>query len=73
MWGAHDGMGWWMVLGSAWFVLFWGLVIYFIVWAGNRGRGGTTSTETSLDILKRRHASGEISKEEFDRMRQDIG
>jgi putative membrane protein len=72
MWGEHEGMGWWMLLGSVWFVLFWGAVIYFVFWAANRGGGGRSSTETPLDILKRRYASGEISKEEFDRMRHDL-
>ncbi len=31
------------------------------------------ANETPLDILKRRYASGEITKEQFDQMRQDIG
>ncbi len=29
-------------------------------------------TESPLDILSRRYASGEISKEEFDQVRQDL-
>ena len=73
MWGTHEGMGWWMVVGSVWFVLFWAVVTYFIFWAASRGGGGQAPGETPLDILKRRYAAGEISKEEFDRMRQDIG
>ncbi len=31
-----------------------------------------TQAETPLDILKRRYASGEITKAEYDQMRQDI-
>jgi putative membrane protein len=73
MWGAHEGMGWWMVLGSVWFVVFWGVVIYFIVQAASRASGREASPETPLEILKRRYARGEISKEDFDRMRQDLG
>ena len=72
MWGAHEGMGWWMVLGSVWFLLFWGAVIYLIFWAVSRGGREQTANETPLEILRRRYARGEISKEEFDRLRQEI-
>ncbi len=29
--------------------------------------------ETPLEILKRRYANGEINKEEFDRMKKELG
>jgi putative membrane protein len=29
-------------------------------------------TESALEILKKRYAEGEITKEEFDRMKKDI-
>ncbi len=40
--------------------------------SSDRGQGGHTSSETPLDILKKRYASGEISKEEFEQMKKDI-
>ncbi len=73
MWEAHGGMGWWMVLGSVWFVLFWVLII----WAFTRlfsqdDRRRETGSETALDIAKRRYARGEISREEFEQLRRDL-
>lgn len=52
-----------------WIVLI-GVVIYFIV---DRSRHQKTNNrETPLDILLRRYARGEISKEEYEQMRKDI-
>lgn len=43
---------------------------------GHRGYYGYASgaeRETALDILRRRYANGEISKEQFDQMKRDLG
>lgn len=56
--------------------VFWGLLIAGAIWLGTRlwGRGAATpSRETPLDVLKRRYAAGEVSREEFERMRGDLG
>lgn len=74
MWG-------WSLVGMLWMILFWGLIIGGIVllvrWiADGAGRrrtdGGGAPEETPLDILKKRYARGEISKEEFERMKEDL-
>ena len=31
MWHMDGGMGWWMLIGSVWFVFFWAVVIWAIV------------------------------------------
>ncbi len=66
------GLGWlWMALGTL-------IVVGLVIWLcasilGNRSQ--TTSTDTAdraMDILKRRYAHGEISKEQFDEMRRSL-
>ena len=74
MWHSTDGMGWWMILGSVWMVFFWAVIIYVVFALVSKGTSSQSSgtRETHMDILKRRYASGEISKEEYDRMRNEL-
>lgn len=42
-------------------------------WQGHGGHSGEDiGTETALDVLKKRYAKGEITKEEFEQMKKDI-
>jgi len=75
MWGSETGMGWWMVIGSIWFVVFWALIIWGVIKiaAGGADRGSDQQVGVPpLDIAKRRYASGEITRDEFERIRRDI-
>ena len=48
-------------------------IVYFVKWIIATGkRHETKAEETALDILKKRYAKGEITKEEFERIKQDI-
>ena len=40
--------------------------------AGGDSTGERSRLETPLDILKRRYASGDITKEEYDKMKNDL-
>ncbi len=40
--------------------------------SGGRASGGRASGEDAMDVLRRRYANGEISREEYQRMRQDL-
>jgi putative membrane protein len=61
------GMFFWIIL-----VL---VVLVIVMFAKKTGKGSETlglKQETALDILKQRYARGELSKEDFERMKQDI-
>ena len=74
MWDRVTGMGWWWVFGGLWVVAFWGGLIALIVWGIKKltERGGTPSKRDPLDVAKERYARGEISREEFEQMKQDL-
>ncbi len=71
-WGDY---GWGMGFGWIFMILFWALVILgivYIVQAVSRKAGQPGPEEKPLDILKKRYAKGEITKEEFERMKDDL-
>lgn len=73
-WGDY-GWGWGMGFGWVFMVLFSIIVIaviVFIVKAVTAGERRKEGSESAIDILKRRYAKGEISKEDFDRMEDDL-
>ena len=60
------GAGWWVLMALL-MVVFWGLVIFGVVWlvrslSGDRRRPDRAS---ALDVLDHRLASGEISPDEY--------
>ncbi|GBD87985.1 hypothetical protein BMS3Abin03_01919 [bacterium BMS3Abin03] len=71
MMNGFDGM-WY-----GWF--FWIIIIAAIAWAviqiNNKARHeppGNKSGESPMDILQKRYAKGEITKEEFEKMKKDL-
>ncbi|MGH7411059.1 MAG: SHOCT domain-containing protein [Candidatus Methylomirabilis sp.] len=65
-----------MLLGMGVFVLFWVLVLaglaLLIRWLWVQARPTARAEESALDILKRRYARGEITREEFETIRRDL-
>lgn len=55
-------------------LVFWGVVIAGIVlgirWLA--ARGGGSSSDRALEILRQRYARGEIDREEFEAKRRDL-
>ena len=74
MWYMHEGMGWGIVFGGIWMIFFWGGLIALIVWGITKltGQGRTIQKHDPLDTAKERYAKGEISREEFERLKKDL-
>ena len=68
--GGYGGMFMWLI------VIVIIAVALYLIFSSNRNLTGGDSrggrSESPLDILKRRYAEGEITKEEFDRMKREI-
>lgn len=64
------GYGFGMGFGSVLMILFWAVIIYIISTLFTRDRkcGGDSAAE----ILKKRYANGEISQEEFEKMKKEL-
>ena len=81
-WGMGPGMmgGWGMPwFGMIFMIIFWGLLIvglvFFIRWLIQTTKGEKDvvhGSSSAVDILKERYARGEINKEEFEQMKNDL-
>lgn len=68
----YNGNGeWWMWLIM---IIFWIVVIGLVIWgvsALSRRTGGSSGSN-ALDIAKERYAKGEISHEEFEKIKKNL-
>jgi putative membrane protein len=71
--------GWWMfpmIMPIVWIIVIL-IVLHFLFgrrgyWGPWRGRHPGDQPESSLEILKKRYAKGEITKDEFERIKKDL-
>ncbi|MCX9082839.1 MAG: SHOCT domain-containing protein [Candidatus Methanoperedens sp.] len=67
--GSGMGSGMWIFGLIFWILIVAGLILLIkYLWEG----GGARKEESALDILKKKYARGEISKEEFNEKKKDI-
>lgn len=78
--GLGSGFGF---FGGFMMLIFWGLIIWAIIalvrgisgggcCGMNHGSGNGQKGDNAMNILKERYAKGEISKEEFEKMKKDL-
>jgi putative membrane protein len=74
-------MGWWSSTGGILMIAFWVLILLgigrMIQRIGNEGKVVTEQTPSAStsprDILNKRYAGGEITKEQYESMKRDLG
>jgi putative membrane protein len=64
-WG-YGGLFMWFI-----FLVLIGVLIYFIARGGKWMKRGT-GEDSALEILKKRYAKGEITKQEYEKMKRDL-
>ena len=69
--GGYGIMGFGMGFGFLLMILFWGAVIWLIFSLINAAQSNKKD-EDALTILKKRYASGEISKKQYEEMKKEI-
>ena len=88
MWNPYHGFSWaWMIGMGLMMTLFWGGLIVLGAWVFRAALGGGTHNSTerpdgeaqnrssgdrALEILKERYARGEISRVEYEQIRDDL-
>lgn len=73
------GFGWGMGYGWIFMLVFWVLLVGLVLWAVSRlaprsveGKESGGRRESTLEVLQRRLANGEISTEEYLRIRDEL-
>jgi putative membrane protein len=68
MWGYYDGWNWlWM---APMMILFWGGIIALVFFAIRSS--GSRGNNQAMDVLRRRLANGDISQDEFEKIRKAL-
>ncbi|MEK6969395.1 MAG: SHOCT domain-containing protein [Nanoarchaeota archaeon] len=69
--GGYGMMGFGMGFGFLFMLLFWGVVIWLVITLINAAQS-IKREDDSLTILKKRYASGEISKKQFEETKKEL-
>ncbi len=71
-WGMGFGLFGWLMMLLFWILIIVGVIVV-VRWIMDQGKPNWLRTEeTALDILKKRYASGEIDKEQFETVKREL-
>ena len=71
-WGPGYGLFGWLMMLLFWILIIVGAVLIIRWLVTEAGSQGAAAADTTLDILKRRYAKGEITKDQFEAMKRDL-
>jgi putative membrane protein len=71
-WGGGWGAGMHFIGGLFWLLILVGIVLLITSAMRHQGAAPSGSAEAPLDILKRRLAKGEITREEYDALKKEL-
>lgn len=74
MFGGYGEMGYGEhILGLLFMIIFWIAIVFLAIFLVKKFLSSSSTTrETPLEILKKRYARGDITKEEFEQMKRDL-
>lgn len=70
--GGYGMMGYGMGFGFLFMLLFLGAAVWLVVTIIDSGNAGRKGTKDPAAILKRRYASGEITKAQYEEMKKEL-
>ena len=75
MWPMYQVNRWWMLGGWILMVLIWGglIALGILSFRWFMKHNNAADRQTPLDIAKERYAKGEITKEQFEQIKKDLG
>ena len=71
-WGMGAGTFGWLIALMFWILIIVGIVLAIQWFFGQKDQQESRAEQTALDILKKRYATGEIDREQFEAMKRDL-
>lgn len=71
-WFGSSGYGMGHGFGGFAMILFWVVIVFVGIWVAKSLSTGKSDNDSPEGILKKRYAKGEITKDEYDRMKRDL-